>query len=331
MTYGLIKRNFSLVFVPIAVILAVLCYQALFLKPLYVTELLTFSTNVVEGTTNNKPININAVLYMSREAKFPIPTVVITPSSSGIEKEREIYYAIQLTKAGFAALVIDSFSARNVANSLYDQSLLESWQVENDAIAALRHLKKDARFSPKPIAIMGVSKGGTVAMDSASKIRRGWTNVTDVAFSAHIAISPDCTWTMRSDETTGAPILFMLAELDDQTPVQPCLEKAQRLTEAGNPSIETKVYKGVHHAWEEIGLAPQHGLEIENYSNCRVWIEDDGHMVSAETGDLVPEQDWHTWAKQNCMILGATCCGGTPQHKQQATRDIVAFLRKHGF
>ena len=316
---------------PFALLAGALIYGFAVWQPHFTIEQLSFKTNAVEGTSNDRELTVGAKLYLPRAAQYPVSAVVIAPSSSGIDPVREVFYAQRLARAGMAALVIDSFAARNVTSSLYNQSLLESWQVENDAIAALQVLRDDSRFAQKPIAVMGVSKGGTVAIDSASVIRRKWTGISDIAFAAHIAISPDCTWSMRSDRTTGAPVFFMLAELDDQTPYRPCIEKAQRMRAAGNPSVETKVYRGAHHAWEELSPSPHYDADVENFSNCRVWIENDGSMVSAATGEDSSEQNWHDWAKQNCMSLGATCCGGNRVLKNRATRDIIAFLRRSGF
>jgi dienelactone hydrolase len=297
----------------------------------FTTETITFDTNVVPGTTNDEQVEIEATLYLPKSGRFPISAVVIVPSSSGVEDEREIYYAKELAKEGIAALIVDSFASRDLTDSLYDQSVLDVWDIENDAIAALQELAADKRFKADRIAIMGVSKGGTAAMNTALTIRRKWMGVDDVAFAAHVAISPDCTWINRAASTTRAPILFMLAELDDQTPPKPCLAQAARMEKAGNPYVETKVYNGAHHAWEELGSRPGYNPKVENYSQCRVWIEDDGKMFSADTGELVPEKKWRAWARRNCMILGAKCCGGTRELKETATRDIVAFLRKHGF
>lgn len=297
----------------------------------FTVEQLTFGTNTVPETTNDEEVDIEAKLYVPKRAKFPIAAMIIAPSSSGIEDEREVYYAKELAKAGIAALVIDSFTPRGLTNSLYDQSLLEVWDIENDAIAGLQKLAEDKRFKPNRIAIMGVSKGGTAAMNSAFSVRKAWTGVDDVSFAAHVAISPDCTWTNRHVNTTGAPMFFMLAELDEQTPAQPCLAQAARIKETGNKRVQTKVYQGAHHAWEELGAAPEYDPKAENYSQCRVWIEDDGQMFSADTGELVPEDDWRAWAQKNCMTLGTKCCGGTPELKDTATRDLIAFLRRYGF
>ncbi len=298
----------------------------------FTTEALTFKTNVVPGTTNDEPVDVSATLFVPKNVVFPVPAVVIAPSSSGVEEAREVYYARELANSGIAALILDSFVSRGLTDSVYDQSVLEGWDIENDAIAALAVLAADKRFKAERIGIMGVSKGGTVAMDTALTIRRKWMGVgKGLSFAAHVAISPDCTWITRRANSTGAPIFFMLAELDDQTPAAPCLEQVKRMQQAGNQNIEAKVYSGAHHAWEELGSKAQYDSQAENYSQCRVWVEDDGQMFAVETGELLPEDEWRDWAKQNCMTHGATCCGGSSRLKKSATQDIISFFRKSGF
>ncbi len=299
----------------------------------YVIDDVGFKTNVVPHTSNDRPVAINAKLFLPTAVKAPYSVVVILPSSSGVQAAREIYYARKLSEVGIAALVVFSYQARGIEGSLYDQSKLDSWNIENDAIAALRYLSRDKRFRPDKIAVMGVSKGGTAAMDSALIVRRGWMNLraTDPKFATHIAISPDCGWLTRSTQTTGQPILFMLAELDDQTPAAPCQAQAQRLRNAGNPNVAVILYRGVHHAWEELGHKAEFDEDIENYAQCRVWVEDNGSMRNAVDGKEIPEDGWHAWAIENCVTYGGHCCGGSKRQKERATRDIITHLRARGF
>ena len=247
-------------------------------------EAVTFPTNVVRGTTNDRPVEVKANLYLPDAAKFPLSAVVIAPSSAGVTKNVEVYYAKQLNKAGIAALVIDSYASRGIKDAMYDQSQLDTWDIENDAVAARGWLIEDGRFEPKRIGILGMSNGGTAAMNSALEVRRRWTGITDVAFAAHVAIAPDCTWINRSAKTSGAPMLFLLAELDDQSPAKDCVEEVARLRRAGNEHIEMKIYKGAQHSWEDLGDSPYFDPDAENYSACRVWVEDDGSMVAATNG-----------------------------------------------
>lgn len=274
---------------------------------------------------------LEAELYLPPVAATPMSAVVIVPSSGGVRYEREIYYAKKLARAGVAVLVVDSYGSRGLRHSVRDQSLLGSWEMSNDAVAGLRWLASDKRFDAQHIAIMGVSKGATAALHTALHVRRRWMRMYDVQFAAHIAISPACTWINRSHANTGAPILFLLAELDNQTPAKPCVEYAARLRKTGNQSIDVKVYKNTHHAWERIGSYPIYSRRAENYAKCRVWVENDGSMTSADTGAPIPEEGWHEWAINNCMTYGVWCCGGSWTQKERGASDVIAFLRKHKF
>jgi dienelactone hydrolase len=294
-------------------------------------ETAKFPTNVVANSRNDRSIMLEARLFLPDPANPPMPSVVITPSSGGIRFEREIYYAEELAGAGIAALLIDSFGSRGLSHSMFDQRLLTRWQAANDAIAGLKWLHGDARFSKDRIAVLGVSKGGIVALDTALPVRRRWMRVSDLAFAAHVAIVPGCTWINSSVETTGAPIFFMLAELDDIAPARPCLERAHKLKAAGNNGVEVKVYKGAHHAWEALGPRPIFNARLENYAKCRVLQSDDGRMTSAADGSTIPRTGWHNWARRSCVTRGGHCCGGTPEVKRQATNDMLAFLKRNGF
>ena len=80
----------------------------------------------------------------------------------------EGYYARELSRQGIA--VIDSFKPRGLRNVISNQSLVSSWDMENDAFAALAELQKDERIDPSRIGIMGLSKGGLVAQNAAFMI-----------------------------------------------------------------------------------------------------------------------------------------------------------------
>ena len=139
---------------------------------------------------NPRAVVLEARLFVPAAPTLPMPSVVITPSSAGTRFE--IYDAEELARAGIAALLIDSFGSRGLSNSAADQQLLTRWEAANDAVAGLRWLDADARFKQDRIGVLGVSKGGIVALDTALNVRRRWMLVSDLAFAAHVAIVPGC-------------------------------------------------------------------------------------------------------------------------------------------
>ncbi|HKU94444.1 MAG TPA: dienelactone hydrolase family protein [Vineibacter sp.] len=259
----------------------------------------------------------------------PAPAMVILSSSAGIQKHRELFYADALARAGVAALVVDSFGPRGVRSTVADQSLVSAFQMECDAHAALQWLRRDDRIDPTRIGIMGVSKGGVAAVNSAIAVRRRWRGIEDI-FALHVAICPGCVAQHRDATTTGTPMFLMLAEHDDYTPAHYAISYAGRMRDRGNQQIRIKVYKA-HHGWESIGPL-YHIPKAQNFSGCANLIEDDGrHFVSA-AGRAMTESDYRTWVRETGLLrYGAHAGGGTAALKQRATSDLITFLQAHGF
>lgn len=289
-------------------------------------EQLTFETNPAPDVV---PAKIKARLYLPKSDK-PVPAMVIVNNSGGVLDEIEGHYARSLSQNGIAALVVDSFGPRKLKNIVQDQTLVTSWAMENDAFAALAALKNDKRVDPDRIGIMGVSKGGLVAQNSAMTVRREWRRTGSLAFALHVPIVPDCVSQFRNASTTGRPIFFMLAELDDLTPSRPCVEFAERLKVAGNSAVSIKVYRGQHHAWELVGPVI-HNKKSENWSACGAIIEDNGDRTMKANNTYVGARSVAKWMKDNCVTRGAHVGGGTERQKKQATDDLIQFLKQNGF
>lgn len=283
-----------------------------------------FQTVVVPGTSASTPVLLTGSLYLPAESGSQVPAVVILASSSGIQQFREPYYARELAQANIAALIVDSFGPRGITSAVNDQSLLTSYQMEADAFGALHFLRSQSRIDPAGIAVMGVSKGGTAALNSTFLIREQWRGTT-ARFAAHISISPDCTTPHRSLGTTGAPILMLLAELDDYAPALPCQSLALNIGATAGANIETHVIAGAHHGWERIG--PLSALPTaEVFGACSGIMEDTGRIsVPGGTAPLTTAE-YLVWARANCVTVGAHSGGGTEAIREAATSTILAFL-----
>jgi dienelactone hydrolase len=289
-------------------------------------EHLKFDTNPAPDVM---PVKITATLYLPQSDK-PVPAMVIVNNSGGVLDRIEGHYSRSLSHSGIAALDVNSFKPRKIANIEENQALVGSWAMENDAFAALAELKKDKRIDPDRIGVMGVSKGGLVAQNAAMLVRRELRRTGSLAFALHVPIAPDCVAQFRNAGTTGRPIFYMLAELDDVTPSKPCPEYADRIKTAGNSNVATKVYTGQYHAWELTGPV-LHEKKIENYSACAAMIEDNGDRTMKASNKVVGGWNVSKWSKQNCVVRGGHVGGGTEKQKKQATADLISFLRQNGF
>jgi len=297
-----------------------------------VVEAVSFDTNVPPRRPRSfRPIRLEARLYLPSEKAGAISAMVITPSNAGIRAEREIFYAETLARNGIAALVIDSFSSRGVTAVIAGGSRITPWQSENDAFAGLRFLLRDPRIRSDRIGVMGVSRGGSVALQAMFRARQPWRGLGDLAFAAHVSISPFCNFRHRNTATTGLPALFLLAGRDDQTPPETCLTLIDELRKDGHGDISLRIYDSAYHGWETIGPRPLFRPRVESLRRCKAIIEDDGTFTIADSRLRLRPPAARAWMRRNCMRRGSRCCGGTLRLRNEAAAEIVAFLKAKDF
>lgn len=287
-------------------------------------ERLTFDTLTPAAPLAPPPARVSARLYRPDGAGRPTPAMVILSSSAGVQRHRELYYAQRLAAAGITACVVDSFGPRGVRSTVADQSRVSAFQMECDAVAALRQLRDDPKIDGGRIGVMGVSKGGVAAINSAIAVRRAWRGVDDI-FDLHVGICPGCVAQHRDASTTDRPVFFMLARHDDYTPAGFAVDYAQRMRATGNALVRVKVYMA-HHGWESIG--PVYAIaNAQNFSRCANLIEDDGRHFVAAAGRAMSEAEYRIWVRDNGLLdHGAHAGGGSVALRDRATGDLLSFL-----
>jgi dienelactone hydrolase len=272
---------------------------------------------------------VTADLYRPRGAEGRVPAAVIINSSGGVQPHIEHHYARAFAREGMASLVVDSFVPRGVRRTGDDQSRVWQIQSDADAVAGFRWLAAQPWVDPKRIIVIGMSRGGTAALHAALEQYRGPLRATDVRFAAHVAIATGgCTSQAQDAKTTGAPVLFMLAELDDGTPAAPCLDYAQRMRSAGNPNVRVAVYPGVYHAYEAtggVGWLPDD--ETGRACTGRYLLDGARNLLDRSSGRLVAAASrGRQHVLETCAERGYTI-GGDERVKAQATADLLQFLR----
>jgi dienelactone hydrolase len=255
-----------------------------------------------------------------------IPAAVIINSSGGVGSRVEPYYARLLASHGVAALVVDSFMPRGVRRTVGDQSLVGQDKSDADAVAGFRWLAEQPWVDQSRIIVMGMSRGGEAALHSAQLVNRRWLRAEDIRFAAHIAIVPGgCQIRVQDARTTGAPIFFMLAELDDYTPSRPCLEYLEQMRAAGNPNVRFAVYYGIYHAFElTAGVIEEH---VERWKSCRYDLDRNGRWIDPKTGQQLPFAHERAAVLRTCLDQGPVTVGGDDAAFRQAEADLLQFLR----
>jgi dienelactone hydrolase len=251
------------------------------------------------------------------------PAMVLVHGFDGVSEAREGFWARELAKAGVATLVIESFSARKVGTSIANQSAVSTAQGVRDAYAALGYLAGQPLVDPARIGVMGMSRGGSVALRAVD--RRKATE--GARFAAAVALYPGCVAQYRTPQP-AAPILVLVGEDDDYATPKSCAGYLERIRAAGG-SAQLVTYKGARHGFDgdTRNERPFFYPQAQNLSDCLLYIEDDGSTTYAKTGEQLenPAKAAEVM-RRDCMKSGATIAASA-RIKARALEDVKAFLK----
>jgi dienelactone hydrolase len=190
-------------------------------------------------------IAITGRLSFPDEKRDRYRAIVIVHTIGGYQESNEGWHAARFRKSGFATLTYESPTARRMSDTPWASAVAEAY-------AALRLLASDPRIDPSRIAVVGFSFGGEVAHLSAVERLRAALAPGNIRFAAHVAYYPAGVYGAAAEQTayTGAPILMLLGEKDDNLPIAKAQEYLSYAKGAGGArSLEALIYPGAYHAW----------------------------------------------------------------------------------
>jgi dienelactone hydrolase len=280
----------------------------------------------------NATVTVPATLSFPVEARDRYPAVVVVHTIAGYREDNEGQYAAELRKAGFATLTYDSFAARGTTGLALSRSGPGLWPGGvADAYAALRLLAGHPRIDADRIAIVGFSYGGEVAHLASFELLGAVLEPDKVRFAAHVAYYPAGVFGVIAESRgyTGAPLLMLLGDKDDNLPVTKIESYLAYAKAAGSPApIERVTYPDAYHAWTVPSLTTLRFYpEYASTKRCPVILLGagrpalliDGHLTSFDTG-----------------TFGA-CMGKAPGYtmlydeavRAQSVAESIEFLERH--
>jgi len=187
------------------------------------------------------------------------PAVVVLHGCGGISSHT-IDITDQLGAWGYVALAVDSLGPRGIANACSGFGLRQAF----DAYAALRYLAQQEFVDPTRIAVLGQSMGGYSTLYAVD--RDLVAQYFAERFRAAVAYFPACG--VVPPPTFTAPVLILIGEADDWTPVSQCRGMVRHARPDSAP-IAMTLYPGAHHAFDVVQLQP--GRQVFGH-----WIEYNG-------------------------------------------------------
>ncbi|MBC7455800.1 MAG: dienelactone hydrolase family protein [Massilia sp.] len=150
---------------------------------------------------NNQKIKITGKLYLPDSVYSPSPVAVLMHGCSGIYSYSDpargiavLYreWATRLNNAGYAALLIDSFTPRNVNQNQCDNGTVGVSEINDrpfDAYAAQKYLSQQRTIDAARIVLIGWSHGASSTLATLSDTM---VNPGEKPYKAGYAFYPGC-------------------------------------------------------------------------------------------------------------------------------------------
>ncbi len=231
-------------------------------------------------TVRHDQLTLDGKLYRPATTA-PRPAVIVVHGCSGPGSAARTWGEV-LSKWGYVALVIDSFTGRGVkevctrAGGRVD-ARDRAWDIDG----AAAWLKARAFVRADRIGLMGQSHGGAATLFATLRDGADKSPPPSPAFVGAIAFYPDCTLRGRTSQLfeVQRPLLILVGEKDDWTPADKCRELLPRLS--GKP-FELHTYADAVHAYDNPGSKLRYRAEVSNRNKpggcCGAWI---GHDETA--------------------------------------------------
>lgn len=190
--------------------------------------------------------------------QLPAPAIVLLHGcggaydKSGKVNARHAGMADYLNEQGYSALLVDSFTPRGISEictqRISERAIRPADRAE-DALAALDWLAARSDVEPMHIGLLGWSHGGSTTLKTL-QTQRGQDKPH---FAAAVAFYPGCKESARQPYQPSAPLLILMGEADDWTPVNSCraLLAQKRPTE---PAMEMHAYPDTYHDFDNPAL-----------------------------------------------------------------------------
>src|SRR6266446_6792365 len=218
-------------------------------------ETVTFTDKqFLTGAKEGNPARIGGELRLPL-GTLRVPAVTLVHGSAGVGANVD-RWARELNGIGVAAFLLDCFTGRGIVETVTDQSRLGSLAMIVDAYRAFELLSKHPRIDASRIAVMGFSKGGSVALYASLQRFQRMHGPAGLEFAAYIPFYPQCNTAYLEDEQVSArPIRIFHGTADDYVSIEPCRRYVERLRRAGKDIQLTECF-GAHHAFDNPLYSP---------------------------------------------------------------------------
>lgn len=206
----------------------------------------------------------------SSAAKQRAPAIVMLHGCSGLLDKQGApiksyaFWAEHFQRLGYAAVLTDSFSSRDVKEicTQASRTILPERERSRDAHATLAWLRKRADIDPDRIHLLGWSNGAMAVLHAVKVGAEG--SAPGASFRSAVAFYPGCAAVAKErGYRLMTPLLIQSGAADDWTPAKPCEALVTHLREAG-AEVAIDVYTEAHHSFDRLDLKVRHRPDVRN-------------------------------------------------------------------
>jgi dienelactone hydrolase len=200
-------------------------------------------------TTASGMVNQIYVPENYKQSDGLLPAVVLNHTIGGVSTHLKVQ-AKSLLDAGYAVMVVDSYSPRNLRSG---SIALPPSDMAKDAYDALAHLRAQSYIDKERIFQSGYSLGAYAAAllaspEGATALKSQGRFRATVAHYGSCALSDSKVDMLSAD--TDRPILLLMGELDVESPAKNCFPRLNEMKIAGKP-VQWHVYPNTTHGWDK--------------------------------------------------------------------------------
>jgi dienelactone hydrolase len=175
----------------------------------------------------------------------PFPAVVVLHGCNGVSQNTRVW-ARRLASWGYAALIVDSFSARGLAQVCDGSRALPGPERARDVFAAAAYLRSRSDIDGSRIAALGYSHGGWTALNASTEKNVAQAGVPP--FRAIVALYPFCPTQVAPPLASDVEIF--IGDADDWAKAPNCKTFVDKYAEdaAHRPSLV--IYPGARHSFD---------------------------------------------------------------------------------
>jgi dienelactone hydrolase len=279
------------------------------------TRTLTES-QALRGESTGEPAMIAGELRLPR-VQGRVPVVILVHGSGGAGNHED-RWSHEINDIGIGTFILDSFTGRDVSETITDFSRLPHLAMIIDAYRALAVVAKNPRVDPARIALMGFSKGGFVALYSSLRRFQRAYSTPGLEFAAFIPFYAPCNRRfINEDDVSDRPIRLFHGRDDDWSRIAFCRQYAEHARSRGR-DVQLVEFENAGHGFDVPTWEQGYDAQAENPGGCTFEERPEGLMVNPETGRPLTHTD--TCYKQGASIKYSASAA-------QMSRDAVkAFL-----